>query len=183
MPVFQSLRRKLHRRLLQQQIRLHRFPRHSIHFDSARSIGLIFDGTELPAREAAMRYAEKLKSAGKSVRLLAYLDNRTESESFPFPVFNKKDLDWLFRPHGHAVKEFLDHPFDILLNLCMEDNPALEYIAALSQAHFRVGAFPKTIPSYELMIDLRSSRSIPDLIVQIEFFLQKMQSTHEKAGV
>ena len=181
MPIFQSLRRKLHQRLLQQQLRHQRFSRHSIHFDKARSIGILFDATELSSRDTVLRYAEQLKAIGKSVRLLGYLDNRTESESFSFHIFNKKDLDWLMRPKGHNVEEFLDHPFDILLNLSMEENPALEYIAALSQAHYRVGVFSKAIHCYELMIDLPTSQKLPDLIKQIEFFLQKMQSTHEAA--
>ncbi|MBK6623171.1 MAG: hypothetical protein IPG32_20765 [Saprospirales bacterium] len=183
MSIFQSLRRKLHQRLLQQQLRLHRFPHHSIHFDKARSIGILFDGTELSSRDVVLGYADQLKKTGKSVRLLAFMDNRAESESFPFHFFNRKNLDWLMRPTGHYVKEFLDHPFDILLNLSMEENPALEYIAALSQAHFRVGVFSRTTHCYELMIDLPVSQKLPDLIVQIEFFLQKMQSTNEAAAV
>lgn len=183
MPLFQTLRKNLHLRLLQQQLRHRRFSRQSVDFDKAHSFGILFEATELSSREAVLQYAGQLKEMGKSVRLLAYFDNRVESESFPFHFFNKKNIDWLYRPTGHSVKEFLDHPFDILLNLSMEENPALEYIAALSQAHFRVGAFSKAIHCYELMIDLPPSQSLPDLIKQIEFFLPKMQSTNEKTTI
>lgn len=169
--------------MLQQQLRHRRIPRQSVDFDKAHSIGILFDATELSSREAVLGYADQLKAAGKSVRLLAYFDNRVESESFPFHFFNKKNVDWLLRPTGHNVKEFLDHPFDILLNLSMEENPALEFIAALSQAHFRVGAFSKAIHCYDLMIDLPHSKSLPDLIKQIEFYLPKMQPTYEKTSI
>lgn len=152
-------------------------------FDKAHQIGILFDGTDLNNREVVLRFAKELRSAGKAVKLLGYLNNRTESESFPFKVFNNRNIDWLMRPTGDSVADFLDHTFDILLNLSMEENPALEYIAALSKAHYRVGAFSKSTHCYELMIDLPASQQLPDLIKQIEFFLQKMQSTNEAASV
>ncbi|MBK8489661.1 MAG: hypothetical protein IPL49_01845 [Saprospirales bacterium] len=177
------MRKKLHLRLLQQQLRHHRFPRQSLQFDKTHTIGILFDGTDLDSREIVLGFAKELRSAGKSVKLLGYLDNRTESESFPFKVFNKRNIDWLMRPKGDSVADFLDHTYDILLNLSMVENLALEYIAALSKAHYRVGAFSKTTHCYELMIDLPPTQRLPDLIKQIEFFLQKMQSTNEAAKV
>ena len=183
MSAFQNLRKKLHQRLLQHKLRQHRFPRQSVHFDKAHTIGILFDGTDLNVRKVVLGFSKELQKAGKQVKLLAYLDSRTESESFPFKIFNRRNLDPFLRPRGDSVADFLDQTYDILLNLSMEENLPLEYIAAMSKAHYRVGAFSSTTHCYELMIDLPASQRLPDLIKQIEFFLQKMQSTHEAATV
>lgn len=179
MAAFDALRRKLHQRLLHQQLRLHPHPRHSVQYDQAKSIGILFDASELPDREVVIRFAEQLRKQGKSVKLLAFVDGRAELENFPFGAFNRKNIDWLQRPSGDAVKDFLHQPFDILLNFGMKENMALEYIATLSKASYRVGPFSRSTHCYELLIDLPASQKLPDLIKQIEFFLQKMQSTHE----
>jgi hypothetical protein len=183
MAAFDSLRRKLHLRLLAQQVRQHPYPHHSVRYDEARSFGILFDGAELNHRNAVLGLTDRLRKAGKTVRLLAYMDNAAEGDNFPFDAFNKKNIDWLYRPKGDAVASFLNHPVDILLNLSLKENPALEYIAALAKAHYRVGVFANATHCYELMIDLPASRQLPDLIKQIEFFLQKMQSTHDAAKV
>jgi hypothetical protein len=183
MPGLDSLRKKLHQRLLSQHLRQHPYPRHSVNFDQAHWIGILFDATELPTRDIVLRFVDQLRKTGKSVKALGFVDTRAELENFTFGAFNRKNLDWLKRPSGDAVTEFLHQPFDILLNLSMKENLALEYIAALSKAHYRVGAFSGATHCYELMIDLPASHKLPDLIVQIEFFLQKMQPTHGSAKI
>jgi hypothetical protein len=183
MATFPALRRKLHQRLLYQRLRQQRYPRYSVRFEQAKSIGILFDGTELPDRNAVLQFAQRLRADGKSVKLLGYLDSDFETDSFTFKKITRKELDWLLRPKNPDAADFLDQSYDILLNLSLEANLVLEYVAALSKAHYRVGIFTPNTWCYELMIDLPPKGGVPELIKQIEFFLQKMESTHEAVKV
>jgi len=96
-----------------------------------------------------------------------------------FPHFNKKDLDWAFRPRGEAVSSFLQQPFDILIILDKHPTIPLEYVAALSKAKFRVGPLTGNTFCYELMIEATGAKDLKGFLNQVSFFLNKMKTTYE----
>jgi hypothetical protein len=183
MNALHALKRKLHQRALAKQLRQLNNRHLSVDFESAKSIGILFDGTELGPREQILSYAKQLKSRGKKVKLLAFMNNRQENEGFVFKSFNKKELDFFLRPKSEEVREFIETPFDILLNLTPQPVLPLEYIAAVSKALFRVSRYHEQSEAYEMMVDLPENADIKELIKQIEFFLNKMQRTNEAAAV
>lgn len=180
---FYSLRKKFHHRSLSNLLANQRFRRQSMPFDQVRSIGILFDATELAIRNQVMAYADTLKKAGKQVRLLGFADQAETPDSFPFKAFNPKGLDWMLRPTGPDVEDFIQQPFDLLFLLSFDDILPLQYIAALSRAHFRVGPYSNHGPTLELMIDMPKGKGLPEFIQQAESFLHKMQSTYESAAV
>ena len=183
MDALYGMRKKWHQRVLNRYLQQPQIRHHSINFNTARKIGILFEGTELAQREPVIAFSEKLKALQKSVKLLAYIDNRLDAEGFVFKSFNRKELDWLLRPRSEEALEFMNTSFDILINFSLKEHLPLEYLAACSKAHFRVGPFTAHTYCYELMIDLPAGKGLPAFIEQVEIYLNKMQSTHEAAAV
>ena len=157
--------------------------RNTVTYESAQSIGIIFDATDLDHRETVIRFSKELKAKNKKVKLLGFFNNKQEVSNFPFKAFNKNDIDWLMRPKGEAVEYFMNFNFDLLIGIYEGNNLPLEYIAALSKAHLRVGPYTDNTYCYDLMIDT-DKRDLENYINQVEFYLKRMNSSkHETAAI
>lgn len=174
-----------HRRSLKQQLRHKGKPkgRGTVNLNTASSIGILFDATELDGRNVVLQYAEQLRKRGKRISLLGYLNDFAESESYAFKFFNRKQMDWALRPISGDVKDFISQEFDLLLNIDPVSKVHTEYIAALSRAKLRVGPSTEHTYCYDLMIDIPASAGLRKFIEQMESLLGKTNVQHEPAKV
>lgn len=182
MELLQKLRIKWHQRGLKNDLKTQPRKHQSVNYQKASQIGILFDGSELQIREAVLKYADGLKKKGKKIKLLGFFNNKLDNNEFAFDTFSKKDFDWLYRPlKSKNVEEFIRKDFDLLLSLDMDDQLPLQFIAAKSAARFRVGPITNNLDCFELMIDLGGKKDIQQLTQQIDFYLNKMESTHGAA--
>ena len=145
-------------------------------YDSAQKIGLLFDATELPQRQIVLDYAESLRQQNKKVKLLGFYREKNSETNFTFKHFTLKDLNFWRQPKGALVSQFMEEPFDVLINLSLEAEPALEYISALSSAQLRVGPYTERTYCYDLMIATENRKDLSRFIEQVTFLLKKMNS-------
>ena len=177
-----NLRQFFHKRKLKTQLksRPQAAIRQRVNLDTAATVGIVFDATELKERDTVLQFAERLKKQSKNVRLLGYFDNKGDGENFAFPFYNQKNLDWTNCPAGDAVKDFLDRKFDLLFVLKPKAAVHMEYIAALSYAHLKVGPCTEKTYCFDLMIDAAPGQPLSHFISQIEQLLKKTNVKQEK---
>lgn len=168
-----ELQKLLNKRKLRQQAKPMRD--RPLSLNGAKWIGIIFDATSIEHIEATTKYAENLRQAGKQVRLLAYVDDKSKDLALPFPFFSKNNVNLLHVPSGKAVDNFVTQTFDILYVLHPKSTLTFEYIATLTEARLKVGPFSRDKDSYDLMIDMNSRSALHYFINQVEFFLDKMK--------
>ncbi|MBR9919662.1 MAG: hypothetical protein GYB31_02420 [Bacteroidetes bacterium] len=181
MSLVQKLKSWLFARKMRQAQLANKTKHLSVNFDSAKTIGLIFEGTNLEQREQVLAFASQLKKEGKKVRMLAFMDNKVDNSGHAFKNFNRNDLDFSLCPKSDEAKNFIGTPLDLLINLSMKSIEPLAYVLASANARFRVGPYDPEANYYELMIDLSKGKKLSDYIKQVEVYLNKMQSTHEAA--
>jgi len=179
MQFLEQIRLRFHRSFLKKELPTQKPKRASMYLDNASSIGILFDGTEPAERETVLDYAEQLKKAGKKVKVLAFFNNKLKGESFAFPAFNKLQLDWALRPNSREALEFREQPFDLLLNLSKTTIVPLDYLAALSNAKYRVGPYTDQTFSYDLMIEHSGKLDLKTFLQQVIFYMKKMRPNHE----
>ena len=178
MSFIHDLKVKYHNYKFSKAIKSLRAKRASVDFDRAETVGLLFDATELNNREIVLKFAKTLEKKGKKVRLLGFVNIKEETDNLAFPNFNLKSLNLALLPDKSIdAQEFMEKDFDVLINLSLDETVPLEYIAALSNAKFRVGPFTERTVCYELMIDVTKSKGLDAFIHQAQFFLEKMNKT------
>jgi hypothetical protein len=183
MKTIKSWQTQVREYFLQKMINKIDLRRTTVTYESAQTIGILFDATELNHRETVAQFSKELKARNKKVKLIGFFDNKQEVSNFPFKAFNKNDIDWLMRPKGQIVENFMNNTFDLLIGIYEGNNLPLEYIAALSKAHLRVGPYTDNTYCYDLMIDT-DKRNLKNYIKQVEFYLNKMNSSkHETATI
>ncbi len=151
-----------------------------MNLDKAKTIGILFDATDPAVQEHVMEYADQLRRKGKKVTLLGAIDSQQEDGSLPFPSFSLKMLDWALRPHGRAVVQFLEEPFDLLIHLSARAKNSLDFIAAQANAQLKVGPFLEEFRIYDLMID-HVHASVPEFIRDMEALLKKTNTQYAQA--
>lgn len=157
--------------------------RKRVNLDSAQSVALLFDATELGARDFVLQYANQLRDLNKKVKLLGFVEGNPEKTEFAFPCFTRKQVNWALQPKGPEVEEFLNQSPDVLIFLSAEPLPWLEYIAALSKAHLRIGPATEHTYCFDVMIDTGNRADLRQFVRQMELLLKKTNVSHATAQV
>lgn len=163
----------------EKQKRIKELPVHKGGFrpDKKNSYGLLVDASNPDDRNVAISFAEQLRKEGNRVKILGYVDGKSEGIGLSFDVFTQSDLTKFSKvPKSSQVIQFMDTPFDVLINLSIKENyKPIEYICAVSKAAFRIGAWH--IPEqnvYDLCIDKEKTPGLRNWINEVMHTLQKI---------
>lgn len=123
----------------------------------AGNIGILYNATEYVSFEIIKDFAKELSQNNSSVSILGYVDSKKLIDHYlyrkGFDFFSRNDLNWYYRPICEVTDRFIKQPFDILINLSLENIYPIRYIVALSPASFKVGKFSPDEKYLDLMID------------------------------
>ena len=167
-----QIKKWFHFYFLKKELKFHKAQRQLLNINDAKEIGIIFDATDVDQTAIINQFADSLKGLKKKIYMFGYYNIPKPAINFNFPYFNKANLNWYLEPSGILVEEFIDRKFDILINVSIKENLPLEYIAAFSQASYRVGLYdPNKMYCYDLMIDLKGNKTLQKYIDQVKHYL------------
>ena len=170
--MIKQIKKWFHFYFLKKELKHHNAQRQLLNINDAKEIGIIFDATDVDQTAIINQFADSLKALKKKIYLFGFYNIPKPAINFNFPYFNKKNLNWYLEPQGLLVDEFIGRKFDILINVSVHENIPLEYIAAFSQASYRVGLYnPEKIYCYDLMIDLKGNKTLQKYIEQVKHYL------------
>lgn len=172
-----------HNKKLRQKLNKFNYTRQPVSFKGSKTVGLLFDATEPWKLDIIKNYVQKLTKQEKKVTVLAFFNDKQKRDHYLYKFFNREQLDKTLIPNTSDVKDFIDKPFDILINLSLEELVSLEYIAALSKAHLRIGPSTDKLYCYDLMIDV-GNENLDFFIAQIDYFLNTVKNKrHEVSSI
>lgn len=153
--------------------------REMINIDFAKKIGIIYNATKTNDVITVNKFSESLKREKKEVFTLGYQDRKIKDEEVS-NLFDNKNVNWYGIPNDKSIIAFQKYDLDILICAFEEESFPLEYIAATSNAKFRVGAYSTTKTNfYEFMVSLKQGENLSYLLNQILHFL-KIINKNEK---
>lgn len=181
MKIWQHLKKhlfykSLHKGLNERLMRNHASP---LSFSSAKSIAFIFNADDPDFISGTEKYAAQLKKKGKEVFLLGLNTRTKELLDYTFPCLNKKNIDWVGRPFGAIVDEWLKRPVDLVIHVSALCDEPLEYITALTPAGLRIGPVTAQTSCYDLMLDIPADTTPQTFFNQMENLLGKIQVRNE----
>jgi hypothetical protein len=151
------------------------------------SIGILYDATDKDNFEVVREFFRDLRSHEKNPVSLGYIDYkevtfhplaRPESD-----YFFKDQLNWMKKPSGPVVENFIKEPFDILINLTLEDFHPLDYIAALSKAGLKIGRANSAVSfCYDLTFHLDKEADVKSFAYTIIHYLSKINNERKQSA-
>lgn len=155
-------------------------------YDSAKSIGIIFNATQQNTYELAKKYIKTLTDRGLSVKSLGYVDSKEVldfyQKSLHFEYFSRQNLNWFGKPNNPNTQSFINTKFDILIDLSIVEDFPIQYIVGTSKAQFKVGCYkaPKEPNKsrailYDFVLQLGEKQTLNYLIEQLDFYLKMIK--------
>jgi hypothetical protein len=118
-----------------------------VNINSAGSIGILFELTDESVYYSIQKYFQKFQEKKVRVKALGFASNKTVTNQFlpvlSFDFFSKQQINWFEIPKDQFIDDFVGSDFDICINLASEDVFPLKYIAGISNARLKVGAYTK----------------------------------------
>ena len=150
-------------------------------FNNIKSIGIIFDESSKKVNSIINSLSTEFKSKSGviSIYLLAYnVDDNHKPEPIGVPTvfFTDKDLNWYGKPKFKDVENFIDTPFDLLINLASNDTWAIKFSTMQSKAKFKVGKLEENIDVYDFMVDNSKNTSVDNFHKLILDYLKIINS-------
>lgn len=141
--------------------------------DDAKSIGILFNATDIDQRKQVLRYADQLKKSGKTVDLLGFIEQADKEATFSFDFYTGKQIDWSRRPKGESITKFLAKSFDVFICLFAKSSLSSEFLALHCPARFKIGPVPSRTDCYDLMLDMPSTATPKQIIQQYDAIFDK----------
>jgi hypothetical protein len=160
---------------LRKELKLVKTKHRFINFKDAVKIGILFDGSEESHLKEIAEYIKRLGEKKKQVKVLGYWGKKELAENpikaQGYPYFTKKNINWIMIPSHPLVTDFINTPFDILININTETCFPLQYISGLSRATLRVGKYVSSGTAYyDLMINQKNA-DLKHYFEQVDHYL------------
>ena len=167
-----KIRAYFYRFFLRKKIQNLKVEREIVNMQNAQTIGILYEATNPASNVIVNNFCKLLRQHNKEITMLGYVDDKNNETIFGELLINKKNLTWHLQPVHAEVDRFIEKRFDILINAFIGESLPLQYIAALSNAKFRVGQFiQNSTHCYELMINIDKKLELEYLLEQIAHFL------------
>lgn len=151
--------------------------RHSISLTQAKNIGILLTVSNQKEFAEAENLAKEFQREDKQVKVMIYIADKTlkVNPNTHIEVLYEEDMSWNFIPKKEKIIQFVNHEFDLLLNLCTEVCFPLTYISALSKSLFKVGAYsPKETAIFDFMLATKE-QSITGFSTELRHYLDKIK--------
>ena len=156
----------------------------SCNIKDAETIGILFNATHQVSFEIVKELVKNLGTKHNTIDVLGYVDSKQLIDHYlyrkGFDFFTRKQLNWYFKPETENVKAFINKPFDLLINLSLDEPYPILYILASSMAKFKAGLYVKGQEYLDFMIDIsKEKEAMENLRHEIDFELNKPETANE----
>jgi hypothetical protein len=104
-----------------------------------KSVGIVFDENYFYEKEDLINELKKNGIEETKCNILVFKNKIKKNETFSYPIFTYNNIWWSGSITAKDVQEFVNKPFDLLINYYDTEKAALLSITNQSKANFKVG--------------------------------------------
>ena len=180
MSSIKKIQQKIGRLTLKKELKQLKRDVRAYSIEKATTIGVIYNATNRNDADTVKKFIHYLREERKDVLSIGYINFKDSTDivkpHLNYVFFDNKNLSKRLIPRGIDVKNFMEKPYSILIDLTIEDSFPIEYITTLSQAKFKVGAKGTYRDSVcDLVIDIDQNKTMEYLIIQIKHYLKMIK--------
>ncbi|MGE5395073.1 MAG: DUF6913 domain-containing protein [Candidatus Saccharibacteria bacterium] len=143
--------------------------------DTAKTAGVLWMTDQ---KESFGKIQDRLSKAGIKTTGICYFPVRKAIIPEGINGFTRKQTNfWTEIPSAQMIESFIQQKFDLLIDLTVNKYFPLVYIAALSQAKFKVGYSGNAQNYFDLNIDFPTQPNAEQLADQILYYLTRINKT------
>ena len=163
MKILEKTRLLLGERAIRKHLKSNKRQMISCNIQNAKSIGILFDATHSVAFDIVKALVKDLEKYKAKTLALGYVDSKQLIDHYlyrkGFDFFTRTQLNWYHKPTSENVEEFIKKPFDLLLDLSLNNPFPLKYIVSCSAAKFKAGRYFSDQDQLDFMIDIEKEKA------------------------
>lgn len=153
-----------------------------VNWDQVKKVGILYNASHPGFAEKVLDLYRFLYAEGKQPFTLGYMDVKDEKQLPParlgFDYFCRKQLNRKKLPDSVVTRNFIDEPFDVLLDLNVENILPLYAVSVLSRAKLKAGLALEENDHLNLTIELNpnaaSQEVLNELVTQLQSYLREI---------
>ena len=104
-----------------------------------KTVGIIFDENYFYEKEDLINELKNKGIEEHNCNILVFKNKVKKNQVFNYPVFTYKDIGWSGSLSKKEVQDFINQPFDLLINYYDTEKAGLMAVSSQSKANFKVG--------------------------------------------
>jgi hypothetical protein len=174
-----QLKNRIGRSQLRQELTGDSRQKKFINLEDAKTVGILFEYTTPEDFDLLRKYVNYLREMKKRVHAIGFFTTK-ELPQFSysktdFDFFGKKTTNWIGKPTDTTVQAFIDEERDVLIDLNLNANFSLHYIAAHANAGFKIGQFVEDDDHvHDLLLDCSKEKGLKYFLRQVDTYFQKI---------
>jgi hypothetical protein len=173
--LFKSIRSGIGNSILKRKLRHYRRIKSLFNFETSKLVGVVFKTDTQGDFEIVKKFLHFLTEQNNKVVALCFVDYKKVPDYYflrkGFNFFSRNDLNFFFLPQTQFIEDFIQKPFDMLIDLSIDNNFPLYYISSLSAAKFKIGKLQQGHNCFDVMIDTNKDNTVQSLIEQIKHYV------------
>ncbi len=147
---------------------------------SASTVGFIFDAENREYYSAAKEFMNFVEQKGNiKVFGLAFVSKSDLIGYFPYrkgvDYFGLNKQNWYGKPLDEGIEEFIERPFDILIDISLSEIYPVKYIFALSKAKFKICNNCAKAKHADFVLELDRINDLDLFIEQVKHYLETIE--------
>ncbi|MEE4116598.1 MAG: hypothetical protein V2I37_10535 [Marinilabiliaceae bacterium] len=149
---------------------------------NAHKIGIIWDGSFIESFSVLSDFYKRMQINNIQVDIVCFHPNKILPDEYTalryLRCFKQSDLNYFFIPKAAEIDDFISTPYEILIDINLNNRFPLFYITSLSKAEFKIGA-GNTIDSnsLDMTIELKDKTDIKYYLEQVEYYLKMINTS------
>ncbi len=151
-----------------------------------KSIGILWDSRKPEDFVALSRFHQKMNERNITVNILGYfngIDLPDKYTAIRYMTFiRRKELNFFYHPVSPESITFIKKKYDVLIDLNFSKVFPLHFIAALSEAAFKIGLFESDNSDqyFDMMMEIKQPVNLDDYLQHIIKYLEMINSNKAK---
>jgi hypothetical protein len=178
--IFDSIKEKAAIISLQKELKAHKRNPAFHNFESATTVGFIFDAVDRDKYQFAKEFIDYVEKLNNRIFGIGFASKSDQIAYFPYKqgidYFGLNEINWYGKPTNPVVTDFLKRNFDILIDLSLSDIFPTQYLFSLSNAKFKIVNTSEKAKYADFVIELKNTAKLDNYIEQIKHYLKAIQS-------
>ncbi|HUS86574.1 MAG TPA: hypothetical protein VMW76_04970 [Bacteroidales bacterium] len=181
MELFKNIRLSIGKSIIRKRLgKTHRVKKFN-NLRNAHKIGIVWDGTFISEFSSITNFHREMHDRGIQIDIICYFPGKILPNEYTalryLTCFKRSDLGLFYCPETPEVEEFINTPYEIIIDINFGRHFPLYFITSLSKAEFKVGA-SNTINhnTLDMTIELSGKDSITYYLDQVKHYLEMINT-------
>ena len=182
MELFKGTRLFIGRLALKQRRRKIRRYKKFNNLRNAHKIGIVWDGSNTEDFEALTAFFQEMQERNIQVDIVCYYPRKILPDKYTairyLTCIKRTDLNYLFIPKTDDIEEFINTPYEILIDMNENNLFPVRFISVLSRAEFKVGIESSSYRNeLDMTININNKYDARYYLEQVKYYLEMINTS------